>query len=240
MIIAGGGALHAAEQLQQLSTRLAAPLFTSVAGKGVLPPDAPLNAGASLCVEPGWQLISQADVVLAVGTEMADTDFWRERLPIRGELLRVDIDPRKFNDFYPCAIALQGDARQTLDGLLEHLPALQRDPAQASAAVATLRQAIRNGHAPLQATHQAILDRIAAVLPDDAFISSDMTQLAYTGNYAFASRAPRSWLHPSAPATRPGRAAGRPGQRLRHPRRDVHRTQTHLRLLRRALRQEHE
>ncbi|MGA9664367.1 MAG: thiamine pyrophosphate-binding protein, partial [Pseudomonas alloputida] len=81
MIIAGGGALHAAEQLQQLSTRLAAPLFTSVAGKGLLSPDAPLNAGASLCVEPGWQLISQADVVLAVGTEMADTDFWRERLP---------------------------------------------------------------------------------------------------------------------------------------------------------------
>lgn len=201
MIIAGGGALHAAEQLQQLSTRLAAPLFTSVAGKGLLPPDAPLNACASLCVEPGWQLISQADVVLAVGTEMADTDFWRERLPIRGELLRVDIDPRKFNDFYPCAIALQGDARQTLDGLLEHLPALQRDPAQASAAVATLRQAIRNGHAPLQATHQAILDRIAAVLPDDAFISSDMTQLAYTGNYAFASRAPRSWLHPTGYGT---------------------------------------
>ncbi len=101
MIIAGGGALHAAEQLQQLSTRLAAPLFTSVAGKGLLPADAPLNAGASLCVEPGWQLISQADVVLAVGAEMADTDFWRERLPISGELLRVDIDPRKFNDFYP-------------------------------------------------------------------------------------------------------------------------------------------
>ncbi len=72
-----------------------------MAGKGLLPPQAPLNAGSSLCVEPGWQLISQADVVLAVGTEMADTDFWRERLPITGELLRVDIDPRKFNDFYP-------------------------------------------------------------------------------------------------------------------------------------------
>ena len=201
MIIAGGGALHAAEQLQELSTRLAAPLFTSVAGKGLLPADAPLNAGASLCVEPGWQLISQADVVLAVGTEMADTDFWRERLPITGQLLRVDIDPRKFNDFYPCAMALHGDARQTLAGLLEHLPVLHRDPAQASEAVANLRQAIRSGHAPLQAVHQAILDRIAAVLPDDAFISSDMTQLAYTGNYAFASRAPRSWLHPTGYGT---------------------------------------
>ncbi|MGB8972834.1 MAG: thiamine pyrophosphate-dependent enzyme, partial [Pseudomonas capeferrum] len=201
MIIAGGGALRAAEQLQQLSTRLAAPLFTSVAGKGLLPPEAPLNAGSSLCVAPGWQLISEADVVLAVGTEMADTDFWRERLPVNGELLRVDIDPRKFNDFYPCAVALHGDARQTLDGLLASLPEGDRDPRQAIATVAALRQAIRDGHAPLQAIHQAILDRIEAVLPDDAFISSDMTQLAYTGNYAFASRAPRSWLHPTGYGT---------------------------------------
>ncbi|MNM33112.1 putative 2-ketoarginine decarboxylase AruI [compost metagenome] len=201
MIIAGGGALHAAEPLEQLSTRLAAPLFTSVAGKGLLPPQAPLNAGSSLCVEAGWQMISEADVVLAVGTEMADTDFWRERLPLAGELLRVDIDPRKFNDFYPCAVPLHGDARQTLSALLELVPAPAREPSQAIEAVAALRQAIRTGHAPLQAIHQSILDRIAAVLPDDAFISTDMTQLAYTGNYAFASRAPRSWLHPTGYGT---------------------------------------
>ncbi|MBM3112962.1 5-guanidino-2-oxopentanoate decarboxylase [Pseudomonas sp. P66] len=201
MIIAGGGALQAADVLQQLSTRLAAPLFTSVAGKGLLAPDAPLNAGASLCVEPGWTLIGEADVVLAVGTEMADTDFWRERLPLNGQLLRVDIDARKFNDFYPCALALQGDAQLTVAALLEHLPGNDRNPEAAIASVAALRQAVKAGHGPLQAIHQAILDRIAAELPDNAFISTDMTQLAYTGNYAFSSRAPRSWLHPTGYGT---------------------------------------
>ncbi|AYC32501.1 5-guanidino-2-oxopentanoate decarboxylase [Pseudomonas cavernae] len=201
MLIAGGGALQAGAALQALSERLAAPLFTSVAGKGLLPPEAPLNAGSTLCVEPGWQLIAQADVVLAVGTEMADTDYWRERLPLSGELIRIDIDPRKFNDFYPCAVALHGDACETLDALLARLPAQQRDATAAVQAVAALRAAIRQGHAPLQAIHQAILERIAAVLPADAFISTDMTQLAYTGNYAFASRAPRSWLHPTGYGT---------------------------------------
>ncbi|MDF0732181.1 5-guanidino-2-oxopentanoate decarboxylase [Pseudomonas entomophila] len=201
MIIAGGGALGAAAELAQLSTRLAAPLFTSVAGKGLLAPDAPLNAGASLCVAPGWALIAEADVVLAVGTEMADTDFWRERLPLSGELLRVDIDPRKFNDFYPCAVALRGDARHTVAGLLERLPGVQRDAGAAQAQVAALREQVRAGHGPLQAIHQAILDRIDAVLPGNAFISTDMTQLAYTGNYAFASQAPRSWLHPTGYGT---------------------------------------
>ncbi|RJG10581.1 5-guanidino-2-oxopentanoate decarboxylase [Pseudomonas cavernicola] len=201
MIIAGGGALHAGEALQALSTRLAAPLFTSVAGKGLLPPEAPLNVGSTLCVEPGWNLIAQADVVLAVGTEMADTDFWRERLPLSGEVIRVDIDPRKFNDFYPCAVALHGDARETLAALLARLPEQQRDASAATQAVSALRTAVKTGHGPLQAIHQAILDRVAAVLPDNACISSDMTQLAYTGNYAFASRAPRSWLHPTGYGT---------------------------------------
>jgi 5-guanidino-2-oxopentanoate decarboxylase len=201
MIIAGGGALNAASELQEISTRLAAPLFTSVAGKGLLPPDAPLNAGSSLCVEPGWKLIAEADVVLAVGTEMADTDFWRERLPLNAELLRVDIDPRKFNDFYPCAVALQGDAQQTLAALLQRLSPDVRDASAALAKVAALREALKASHGPLQSIHQAILDRIAAELPENAFVSTDMTQLAYTGNYAFDSRAPRSWLHPTGYGT---------------------------------------
>ncbi|AZC50334.1 5-guanidino-2-oxopentanoate decarboxylase [Pseudomonas chlororaphis] len=201
MIIAGGGALDAAQELQQLSTRLAAPFFSSVAGKGLLAPQAPLNAGSTLCVEPGWQLIGEADVVLAVGTEMADTDYWRERLPLNAELLRVDIDPRKFNDFYPCALALQGDARQTVAALLQRLEPAPRDATSAIEAVARLRAAVRAGHGPLQLIHQAILERVAAELPEQAFVSSDMTQLAYTGNYLFASRAPRSWLHPTGYGT---------------------------------------
>ncbi|QOU07342.1 5-guanidino-2-oxopentanoate decarboxylase [Pseudomonas fluorescens] len=201
MIIAGGGALAAGAVLRRLSTVLAAPFFTSVAGKGLLPIDDPLNAGATLCVAPGWQLISEADVVLAVGTEMADTDYWCERLPLKGELLRVDIDPRKFNDVYPCAVALNGDAEQTLRALLERLPSAPRDADAAASHVATLRQAIARGHCPLQSIHQAIFERIHAELPVNAFISSDMTQLAYTGNYAFQSRAPRSWLHPTGYGT---------------------------------------
>jgi 5-guanidino-2-oxopentanoate decarboxylase len=201
MIIAGGGALNAAKELNELSTRLAAPLFTSVAGKGLLPPEAPLNAGSSLCVEPGWNLIAEADVVLAVGTEMADTDYWRERLPLNAELLRVDIDSRKFNDFYPCAVALQGDAQQTLRGIVERLPNDIRDASAAVASVAALREAVKANHGALQSIHQAILDRIAAELPPNAFISTDMTQLAYTGNYAFDSAATRSWLHPTGYGT---------------------------------------
>ncbi|MGZ2838981.1 decarboxylase, partial [Pseudomonas aeruginosa] len=80
-------------------------------------------------------------------------------------------------------------------------PQEARAAAPAAARGARLRAEIRAAHAPLQARHQAILARIAAALPADAFVSTDMTQLAYTGNYAFASRAPRSWLHPTGYGT---------------------------------------
>jgi len=140
-------------------------------------------------------------VVLAVGTEMADTDYWRERLPLNGELLRLDIDPRKFNDFYPCAVALHGDARATLDALLQALPHPAAEAGAAIQAVADLRQAVQNGQGPLQQIHRSILQRIAAELPEHGFIASDMTQLAYSGNYLYPSRATRSWLHPTGYGT---------------------------------------
>ena len=196
MIIAGGGALRAEAQLAALSERLAAPLFTSVAGKGLLA-DAPLCAGATLCSEAGWSMIGEADVLLAVGTEMADTDYWRERLPINAEVLRIDLDARKFNDFYPCSVALHGDAAATLEGLLDALPNSCADAAPARARIARLQQELEASQAPLQRIHRAILQRIAEALPSTAFIATDMTQLAYSGNYLFASRAPRSWLHPT-------------------------------------------
>lgn len=201
MIIAGGGALHAADALAALSERLAAPLFTSVAGKGLLAPEAPLSAGATLCTQAGWDMIAEADVVLAIGTEMADTDFWRDRLPVNGEVIRVDVDSRKFNDFYPSAVALLGDSKATAEALLAALPSAARDAAKAQSRIAELRAQIDGGHAPLQRIHKSILERIAKVLPDNAFIASDMTQLAYTANYLYPSKAPRGWLHPTGYGT---------------------------------------
>ena len=39
------------------------------------------------------ELLAAADVVIAVGTELAETDHWTDRLPIKGKLIRIDVDP---------------------------------------------------------------------------------------------------------------------------------------------------
>ncbi|KUJ84509.1 5-guanidino-2-oxopentanoate decarboxylase [Microbulbifer flavimaris] len=202
MIIAGGGAINAATELQALAEAVQAPLFTTVAGKGILPPGHPLAGGATLCTPAVWEFVADADLVLAIGTELADTDMWRDTLPIRGSLIRIDIDSEKMNDLYPPTLPIVADSRQSASAMLAAWG--QRQSQTDSAWLERLRQLpalVKQGHAPLQEQHQQVLDCIAGALPEDALVATDMTQIAYTGNYVFESAEPRKWLHPTGYGT---------------------------------------
>ncbi|MBB5210104.1 5-guanidino-2-oxopentanoate decarboxylase [Microbulbifer hydrolyticus] len=202
LIIAGGGAVNAASELQALAEAAQVPLFTTVAGKGILPAAHPLSGGATLCTPAGWELVEQADLVLAIGTELADTDMWRDTLPITGDIVRIDIDSDKMNDLYPAALPIVADSHQAVSLLLAAWG--DRAPVTHSDWLARLQQLpaqVQHGHAALQQQHQQVLDCIAEVLPEDALVATDMTQIAYTGNYVFPRNRPRQWLHPTGYGT---------------------------------------
>ncbi|SEK55440.1 acetolactate synthase, large subunit [Colwellia chukchiensis] len=202
VIIAGGGAIAAGGELQHLAEQLAAGVFTTVAAKGLLPVSHPLYAGSTLCVEPSWQFLADADVVLAVGTELAETDMWREKLPLTGKLIRVDIDPEKMNDLYLADLPIIADAGCTLAAFNQALA--QQEKADSSVMadnLSTLKAKIQSDTEPLQHIHQQVLQVIANVMPTQGFISADMTQIAYTGNYLYNSAQARSWLHPTGYGT---------------------------------------
>ncbi|WP_372966269.1 5-guanidino-2-oxopentanoate decarboxylase [Marinobacter sp.] len=198
VIIAGGGATGAGEQIAQLAERLGAPVFSTVAGKGILPSRHPLYAGAVLCLEQGWNYVENADVVLAVGTEMASTDLWRDKLDLSGKVIRVDIDPRRFHDRHPATIALLADAESSLSGLLESIEVSdQTRAARVATELENMKADILNGYESLQQKHVRVLDVLRRELPDEAFLSTDMTQIAYTGNHYFSVEQVNSWLHPT-------------------------------------------
>lgn len=195
ILLVGGGAVDASAQIIAIAERLEAQVFSTVSGKGIMPTGHPLNAGSTLCVEQGWQAIAQADVIIAVGTEMAETDFWRERLPIQSPIIRIDIDPGKFSDRYASAVAMWGDAASTLQNLLAALPA---SPGTSVSSVhANLIPEIENTLAPLQQTHLRIIRSVEAALPLGVRVASDMTQLAYSANYLMRGPGARRWLHPT-------------------------------------------
>jgi 5-guanidino-2-oxopentanoate decarboxylase len=203
VVIAGGGAAGAAGALREFVEALGAPCLLTTAGKGLLPEGHPLNAGASLPYPLAQATVAGADVVIAVGTELAETDHYVSTLPLRGALVRIDVDPAKLADQYVNTVPVLGDAEAALAALHGALTAsATRATAQASAArVSEIRAGITSRLDAAGRTLHELLDAMRAVLPADAALFTDMTQIAYAGNYAFATDQPRTWFHPSGYGT---------------------------------------
>src|SRR6202790_1392696 len=130
LIIAGGGARHAAAELRRLVETLDCPLVTTAAGKGVLADDHPANFGTSLPYPPIQRLVADADVVLAVGTELGETDIsFSTKLPLGGVLIRIDVDPVKLSDHYGAEVCVWSDARSALHAINQALASRKPDAA---------------------------------------------------------------------------------------------------------------
>jgi 5-guanidino-2-oxopentanoate decarboxylase len=208
LIIAGGGARHAGAELHRLVEALDCPLVTTAAGKGVLAENHPANFGTSLPYRPIQQLIADADVVLAVGTELGETDmYFTTKLPLGGLLIRIDVDPVKLSDQYAADVRIWSDAHAALHAINQALAARSRDAAARSG-----WRTASGGAAKFRAEIDAALDSkaraqwnalraIKSALPWDGVVFSDMTQIAYLGNYAYPVENPGQWFHPSGYGT---------------------------------------
>jgi 5-guanidino-2-oxopentanoate decarboxylase len=219
VIIAGGGSRQAGAELHRLVAALDCPLLTTTAGKGVLSDNHPANFGTSLPYHAAQQLVADADVVMAVGTELAETDlFFSYKLPIGGLLIRIDVDPAKLADHYGADVRVWAEARGALRAInlaLEgRLLSLSTGGSQASEKVAArsgwrtelggaqkFRAAIDASFDSKQLAMAAALRAIRSALPWDGVVFTDMTQIAYFGNYAFPVEGPGHWFHPAGYGT---------------------------------------
>ncbi|MGB0388509.1 MAG: 5-guanidino-2-oxopentanoate decarboxylase [Ardenticatenaceae bacterium] len=206
LIMVGGGAVEASPALTSLAELLNASVISSNAGKGIVPDSHPLSLGGGIWRVPLQEHVAQADVILAIGTELSETDSFIERLNITGKLIRVDIDPRKINDLYPADIGIVADANATASSLLSVLQercvstvsTSARDTAAEVAAVLakTLSEVSAN-----EKQHLKTLNALRDVLPADTVIMGDIAQLVYTGSFAFPVEQPRLWHYPAGYCT---------------------------------------
>jgi 5-guanidino-2-oxopentanoate decarboxylase len=205
MIVAGGGARAAGAQLRKLVEAVDGYLVTTVAGKGLLPDSHPANLGASLQFRTTQELVSRADVVLAVGTELSETDFYSgSRLQMTGRLIRIDVDATKLADHYAADVGIWGDAAASLDALLQALSGsdrAQRRWRSELGPAATHKARIETEFNSVARTCARVLAAVRAGIPVEAAVFSDMTQVAYLGNYAFTTDKPGTWFHPSGYGT---------------------------------------
>lgn len=201
VVWAGGGVLRsgARAELVALAERLGAPVATTYMGKGALPDDHPLAAGAG-CDEAAFQdLLSSADVVLCVGTELGAETTGQYALQLSGRLIHLDAASRRIGVNYP-ALPLVGDAKVTIRALLERLPGDR--PSDGSARVAQLRGRIDSGlRAQGRDTELSMLAAVERMLPADAVSAWDMTILGYWAAPHLRIRDRQQFLYPLGSGT---------------------------------------
>ncbi|MBV8403856.1 MAG: 5-guanidino-2-oxopentanoate decarboxylase [Gammaproteobacteria bacterium] len=225
LFIAGGGARGAGAALRQLLESLDAYLVTTVAGKGIVAESHPASLGASLPYAITQQLAAAADVIVAAGTELAETDIYTgTHLPLSGRLVRIDVDEQKLHDHYSAAVTLRGDAASTLQALARGVAhgGPRRAGWRSAAGGAEAQRARIDAElgAHLQSA-RAVLQVLRASLPADGAVFSDMTQIAYLGNYAFPAERPGVWFHPCGYGTLGYALPAALGARIAQPQRPI-------------------
>jgi 3D-(3,5/4)-trihydroxycyclohexane-1,2-dione acylhydrolase (decyclizing) len=124
VIIAGGGVLYggACEALRGFAERHGVPVCETQAGKSSLPWDHPLQLGSvGVTGSPAANaLASDADLILAVGTRLADFTTGSNSLFTKARLVSLNVNP--FDATKSFGIPLQADARLGLETLSKELP----------------------------------------------------------------------------------------------------------------------
>jgi 5-guanidino-2-oxopentanoate decarboxylase len=187
VVICGGGALAAGPDIQKLAESIGALIITTTAGKGVVPASHPQQWGYRLGDPLVQHLITKSDCILAVGTELSETDFWDSSFIISKNLIRVDIDPAVLASPHTAEIAILSDATEAVDAIASRI----RPHHKTEMAVPPPKN-----DSELRQVLSKVLTVIRHGLPHDAIIASDMTQIAYAANEIFPVEHPRTWLHP--------------------------------------------
>ncbi|MEU6657995.1 thiamine pyrophosphate-dependent enzyme [Streptomyces sp. NPDC046821] len=199
-LVLGGGARGAAEQCLALAEQLGAPVATSANGKGIVDERHPLSLGVSLHSPSVQKWLSGCDVVLAVGTELAESDLWSAPPVLDGKLVRVDIDPAQMYAGVPADVSLVGDAGATLRALTERLANVPSTTsgAEATRTTATVRIARDDETRARDARWVPYLEAIRSVLAADAVLTSDSAQCCYYGAIPHLPVGPGGrYLHPT-------------------------------------------
>jgi 5-guanidino-2-oxopentanoate decarboxylase len=188
VLILGGGALEAGLAAMEIAEKLNAPIYTTVAGKGAVRADHPLCRGYCLLLETAHEELRAADGVLAVGTELSETDLWNTSIILENNLIRIDIDPACLARPHTASLAILGDARDSLEAIAPQIKARAKKalPPPAAPEETALRKTLTK-----------VLHTIREALPEETIVASDMTQIAYAANMVFPVHQPRTWLHPA-------------------------------------------
>lgn len=126
VIVAGGGvtASGAEAEVVRLAEMLNIPVATALNAKGCIPENHPLSVGVvgSYSRWSANRVVSEADLVLFIGSHTGSQVTLDWRLPAEGTpTIQIDIDASELGRSYANGYGLLGDAKRTLERMLDVL-----------------------------------------------------------------------------------------------------------------------
>jgi thiamine pyrophosphate-dependent acetolactate synthase large subunit-like protein len=166
----GGGARGARAAVGGLAEQLAAPVLTTYGGAGVLPPAHPCLVGLPPHVAPAGALWDEADVVVAIGSDLDGVQTQNFAMPQPPSLIAINLDADDATKNYRVDCLLEGDAGRVTAALAERL-----SPRAALEGLADRLHEVRaEACAALDGRALRFLDAMRFALPDDAVVVADM------------------------------------------------------------------
>ena len=177
LIMVGGGAADASQEVAELAARLQAPVTAHRSGKGILPDDDPL-ALSSVAAFEHWR---QADLLIGIGSRL-ELQYMRWRwLPKGIKVIRIDIDPTEMVRLKP-DVGIVADAADGARALIAAIGGAK--PGSRHAEFAELKSRARAAISEVQ-PQLAYLDAIRAALPSDGFFVEEVSQMGFTARFGF-------------------------------------------------------
>lgn len=193
VILAGGGACGADAALTAFAEQVDAPVILTANARGLMAGHA-LQVPASASLEPVRALIAASDLVIAVGTELGQTDYdvyVDGGFPALKKLIRIDVDLERIAAGPQATAAIVGDSAATLEALL---PRVRERQGMGAERAEVTRNAAWNGLPDKIRGEVTLLHRLRDAVPGARFIG-DSTQLVYAANLYFDVSAPKRWFN---------------------------------------------
>lgn len=176
-ILAGQGALHATDALEQIAHHLGAPIIKALLGKAAVPDDSPFTTGGIglLGTKPSQDALENCDTLLMVGSSFPYIEFLPK--PGKAKAIQIDLDPARIGLRYDVEVGLVGDSRRTLEALMPYLNRQEErdflEKAQKGMKEWREVMAKRSGHMEKPMKPQVIAHELGQRLRSDAIVSSD-------------------------------------------------------------------
>lgn len=194
VILVGGGARNATKLVRELAEKIDAPVVQTINARGIMHGHS-LSVYASPSLQAVRDLITESDVVLAIGTELGSTDYdmyaTHTMVPL-SNLIRIDACPDQLKR-QAVDLPLLGDAEQVLQALIKSMPVSGGTKQGGTRTEKTLKHAYEE-IGPEMRDLSGLLEAMRDALPNTIMVG-DSTQPINAGNLFYDHDRPSGWFN---------------------------------------------